>query len=324
MEPTVIIAYKFGDIQAEEEVLQAINATVLRVENLDTPDVLKRVTQADALMVALQRVSAELIATMERCRIISRIGTGFDTIDIDAATQHGIWVTNVPDYAVDEVSTHAIALLLAHARSLPFLIESTRKGGWDHKTVVPIRRLQGQTLGLIGFGRIGKMVAMKARGLGLEVIVYDPYLAPESFESADTQIVDWETLLGTSDFISLHIPLTEATHYIINARAFSLMKSTAVLINTARGGLVDENALLQAVRADQIAGAALDVLSVEPPPLEHPLLTEDRVLITPHSAWYSEESMLDMCMRGAEEVVRAMRGEKPRCPVNQIKHDSSV
>ena len=321
MVPTVVIAYAgFGDIRVEEEVLRAIDATVLHIGNLDTPDALGAVKQADALMVTLQRVPAELIATMERCRIISRVGTGLDTIDVDAATQRGIWVTNVPDYAIDEVSTHAIALLLAHARGLPRLLESTRKGEWDHKVVAPIRRLQGQTLGLLGFGRIGRAVAMKAHGLGLEVIVHDPYVASQTLELAGAQVVDQETLLRTSDFISLHVPLTEATRHVINARALSLMRPTVFLINTARGGLIDEEALLQAVRAGQIAGAALDVLSVEPPPPEHPLLHDERVSITPHSAWYSEESMRDMRMRGAEEVVRVLRREKPRCPVNQIEN----
>ena len=320
MVPTVVIAYPgFGDIRLEEEVLGAVDATVLHVGNLDTPDNLQAVAQADALMVTLERVPAELIATMERCRIISRVGTGLDTIDVDAATEHGIWVTNVPDYAVDEVSTHAIASLLAHARGLPRLIESTRKGEWNTKVIGPRQRLQGQTLGLLGFGRIGRAVGGKARGLGLEVIVHDPYVAAETPEVPGAQVVDRETLLRTADYISLHVPLTEGTRHAINSQALSLMKPTAFLINTARGELIDEDALLQAVRGGQIAGAALDVLSVEPPPLNHPLLHEERVWITPHSAWYSEESMRDMRMRGAEEVVRVMRGEKPRCPVNEIK-----
>ena len=319
MAPTVVIAYPgFGDIRIEEDMLSAIDANVSHVANLDTPSSREVAAQADALMVTLQPVPAELIATMERCRIISRVGTGLDAIDIDAATKHGIWVTYVPDYAVDEVSTHAIASLLAHARGFPRLLESTRRGEWGNKVVAPIRRLQGQTLGFLGFGRIGRAVGSKARGLGLEVVVHDPYLDSLPPESSDAQLVDWETLLRTSDYISLHVPLTEGTRHIINSKSLSSMKPTAFLINTARGALIDEDALLEAVRSGQIAGAALDVLSAEPPPVDHPLLHEERVWITPHSAWYSEESMEDMRTRGAEEVVRVLQGQKPRSPVNQI------
>jgi D-3-phosphoglycerate dehydrogenase len=319
MAPTVVIAYPgFGDIRIEEDMLSTIDANVSHVANLDTPSSREVAAQADALMVTLQPVPAELIATMERCRIISRVGTGLDAIDIDAATKHGIWVTYVPDYAVDEVSTHAIASLLAHARGFPRLLESTRRGEWGNKVVAPIRRLQGQTLGLLGFGRIGRAVGSKARGLGLKVVVHDPYLDSLPPESSDAQLVDWETLLRTSDYISLHVPLTEGTRHIINSKSLSLMKPTAFLINTARGALIDEDALLEAVRSGQIAGAALDVLSAEPPPVDHPLLHEERVWITPHSAWYSEESMEDMRTRGAEEVVRVLQGQKPRSPVNQI------
>lgn len=321
MAPTVVIAYPgFGNIRIEEDVLSTIDANVSHVANLDTLASREVVAQADALMVTLQPVSAELVATMERCRIISRVGTGLDAIDIDAATKHGVWVTFVPDYAVDEVSTHAIASLLAHARGFPRLLESTRRGEWGNKVVAPIHRLQGQTLGVVGYGRIGRSVGVKAHGLGLEVNVHDPYLDSLPPDSSYARLVDWETLLLTSDYISLHVPLTDGTHHIINAESLSQMKSTAFLINTARGALIDEDALLAAVRSGQIAGAALDVLSAEPPPVDHPLLHEDRIWITPHSAWYSEESMEDMRTRGAEEVVRVLQGQKPRNPVNQIQN----
>ena len=319
MAPTVVIAYPgFGDIRIEEEILSTIDANVSHLGNTDTPAAREVVAQADALMVTLQPVPAELIAIMERCRIVSRVGTGLDAIDINAATKHGIWVTYVPDYAVDEVSTHAIASLLAHARGFPRLLESTRRGEWGNKVVAPIHRLQGQTLGVVGYGRIGRAVGVKAHGLGLEVNVHDPYLASLPPDSSYARLVDWETLLLTSDYVSLHVPLTDGTHHIINAESLSQMKSTAFLINTARGALIDEDALLKAVRSGQIGGAALDVLSAEPPPVDHPLLHEDRIWITPHSAWYSEESMEDMRTRGAEEVVRVLQGQNPRNPVNQI------
>jgi D-3-phosphoglycerate dehydrogenase len=255
---------------------------------------------------------------MTRCRIVSRVGTGLDAIDIPAATQLGIWVTNVPDYSVDEVSTHAITLLLAQARRLPRILEATRRGVWDSRIARPFPRLKGQTLGVLGFGRIAQAVAAKGRGLGLEVSAHDPFIAPQIMAAAGVRAVSAEVLWRESDFISLHTPLTDTSRHIVNAQALAQMKPTAYLINTARGPLVDEAALLAAVRAGQIAGAALDVLEVEPPPADHPLLHDDRILITPHYAWYSEAANVDVRVRGAEEVVRVWRGERPRCPANEV------
>ncbi len=319
MKPTVVIAYEgFGDILLEQEVLSAIDANVVHSKSLDTPEAIESVKQADALMVTIQKVPADLIATMARCKLISRAGTGLDAIDIAAATARGIWVAYVPDYSIDEVSTHALALLLAHARRLPRLIESTRQGLWDYKVVPPIERFNTQSAGVVGFGRIGRAFALKAKGIGLDVMAYDPYIAPDVIAAAAVRAVDLETLLLTSDYISLHMPLLDSTRHLIDARALSLMKPTAFLINAARGGLIDEDALLTAVRAGQIAGAALDVLVTEPAPPDSPLLHEERIWITPHIGWYSEAARRDVRIRAAEEVVRVWRGETPRCPVNHI------
>lgn len=317
--PTVVVAYdEFSDTQVEESVLKGIDAHVIHSHNLSTPGALEAAKQADALMVTIQPVTADILASLEKCKIISRVGTGLDAIDIAAATQRGIWVTNVPDYSVDEVSTHAIALLLARARRIPDLVASTRRGSWDKMFVRPIQRLRGQTLGLLGFGRIGQAVAAKARGFGLEIIVYDPYVEAQKLEAMGVRPVDLDTLLRTSDYISLHAPLTESNQQIINEQALGKMKATAFLINTARGALIDEEALLKALRNQQIAGAALDVFTVEPPPPDHPLLHEARAMITPHIAWYSEAANHDVRVRGAEEVVRVLRGEKPIYPANNI------
>lgn len=318
MQPRIVIAYDgFGDILVEQEILQSIDARIDHVRNLDTAQAREATRQADALMVTIQPVQADLIASMDRCKIISRAGTGLDAIDILAATEHGIWVASVPDYAVDEVSSHAIALLLAHARGILGLVEGTRAGRWDYHVVAPLRRLSGQTLGLLGCGRIGRAVARKAQGLDLKVIGCDPFVDAETIAAAGIRLVAWETLLQTVDYVSLHVPLTEATQQILDARALALMKPTAVLINTARGALIDEDALLHALRNKQIAGAALDVLTREPPDPEHPLLHEPRLMLTPHAAWYSEDANHDVRARAAEEVVRVLRGEAPRCPVNQ-------
>jgi D-3-phosphoglycerate dehydrogenase / 2-oxoglutarate reductase len=319
MSPTVVTAYGSPtDSQIERELLRAVDANLVHVANLYAPEAREQLRAADALLVTTHRVSAELIGSLERCQIISRSGTGLDAIDIPAATARGIWVAYVPDYSIDEVSSHAVGLLLAHARAIPWLVESTRAGTWAYLAAGPRRRLRGQTLGVVGFGRIGQAVAAKACALGLEIIAHDPFLDDQMIAAAGARPVDRETLLRESDYISLHVPLSDANRHFIDAQSLALMKPTAFLINTARGGLVDEEALLNAVRAGQIAGAGLDVLAVEPPPADHPLLHEPRILVTPHSGFYSEDAAHDVRVRAAEEVVRVLRGETPRCPVNRV------
>jgi D-3-phosphoglycerate dehydrogenase / 2-oxoglutarate reductase len=317
--PTVVIAYAdFPDTALEDDILKTIGATIVRVGGLESPEQLEAARQADGLMVSIQSVPASLLNSMARCRIVSRMGTGLDAIDIPAATARGIWVTNVPDYAVDEVSTHAISLLLALARRLPRMLASTQQGVWDSSLARPFPRLRGQTLGVLGFGRIGRATAAKARGLGLEVIAHDPYVSAQTIEALGVQAVDAERLWRESDFLSLHTPLTDETRQVVNAQTLARVKPTAFLINTARGALVDDAALLQAVRSGQLAGAALDVLSVEPPPPDHPLLHEEHILITPHYAWYSEAASREVRVSATEEIVRVLRGDRPRCPANQI------
>ena len=319
MNPTVVIAYPgFGDIEIEKEILSTINVQVEHVGNLDTEEAREAARQADVLMVTIQPVPTDLIQSMQRCRLICRVGTGLDAIDIPAATERGIWVTYAPDYSIDEVSTHAIALVLVQARGLAGLLGTTRQGIWDAAAGGVLYRFSEQTLGVIGCGRIGQATAVKGRGLGLDVIVYDPYVDAAAMAELGVRVVDLETLLRTADYISLHSPLTEETRHLMNAETLAMMKPTAYLVNAARGGLIDEDALLAAVQHGQIAGAALDVLAVEPVAADHPFLQEERILLTPHAGWYSEESKVDVRVQGAEEVVRVLRGERPRAPVNQL------
>ncbi len=323
MKPNVVIAYSgFGDLEVETEVLRAIDAQIVHTGELTSSAALAAVAQADALMVALEKVTAEVIAAMPRCRVISRAGTGLDSINIPAATAQGIWVAYVPDYSIDEVSTHAIALLLAQARGIPTQVQSTRTGQWASQVSAPLYRLKDKTLGVVGFGRIGQATAEKGKGLGLKVIVHDPYADHAAAARLGVEVIGLEQLTRQSDFISLHTPLNDATHHLVNAEFLARMKPTAYLINAARGPLIDEAALLQAVRGGQIAGAGLDVLTVEPPAPDHPLLQEPRILVTPHSAWYSEEAKIDLRTRCAEEVVRVLSGQPPRFPANQINQDA--
>jgi len=319
VKPTVVIAYDgFGELELERGILRPLDAQIIHTRNLRSPEALEAVRTCDALMVTLERVTSEIIQSMQQCRIISRLGTGLDTIDIPTATARGIWVTYVPDYSIDEVSAHAIALLLSLARGIPFLSNATRQGTWSAAAWGPIYRLKDQTLGILGLGRIGQATAEKGRGLGLQVIAHDPYADPAVAARLGVQLVDLDTLTRTSDYISLHSPLMDSTYHIVNADFLAQMKPTAYLINAARGPLIDEDALLAAVRSRQIAGAGLDVLAVEPIDPASPLLREDRILITPHAAWYSEEAKIDMRTRGAEEVVRILSGQPPRAPANRL------
>jgi D-3-phosphoglycerate dehydrogenase / 2-oxoglutarate reductase len=225
-------------------------------------------------------------------------------------------VTNVPDYCIDEVSDHALALLLSLARRITVADGAVKAGAWE---VVPhegIRRLRGQTLGLLGFGKIAKALASKVQPLGMKVLVYDPYLDPELIAQHGAEAVNLDRLLADADAISIHVPLSPETRNIIGQRELARMKRTAFLINTSRGGIVDEHALAVALKEDRLGGAALDVLCVEPPPADHPLRQAPNIILTPHLAFYSRESVVELQTKAAEEVARALKGEPPRSPVN--------
>ncbi len=318
---TVVHSYDEFDLVVEKKILGG-GFELIPSHGVSTPDSRAVLRKADALMIALDKITGEIMDLMPNCKLISRLGVGVDNIDIAAATQRGIWVANVPDYGVDEVSTHAAALMLSMLRGIPQLVANTRAGKWDSAAARPIHRFSEQTVGVMGFGRIGRLFAAKARGFGVRLIAYDPLIDAATIKSHGAEPVDLDTLFRQSDFISLHLPLNDETKHVVNARSLATMKPTACIVNTARGGLIDEAALLAAVRAGQIRGAALDVLSAEPPPKDHPvlseLLKEERILITPHFAWYSEEAMIDMRAKATDEVVRVLGGQKPRSPVNQI------
>lgn len=311
----VVVAHSgFTDTDIEQEVVGSLGATVEYVGNLETPQALEAARGCAALLVTVQQVTAEIINSMEHCKVITRVGTGVDSIDIAAATARGIWVTNVTDYAIDEVSAHAIALMMLFARRLVPMMNAVKEGvWWDPAHIGTITRLSDQTFGVIGYGRIGRKTAARAAGLGMRVLAYTGNQRPAD---PGVTMVDLDTLLRESDYISLHLPLTERTRNIIDAAALAKMKPTAVLINTARGLMVDENALLHAIRSGRLAGAALDVLVTEPPAPDSPLLQDPRIVLTPHGAWYSEESKREVRLKAIQDVARVLRGERPHSPVN--------
>jgi len=305
----------FPNLNPARGVLSRIGAELLLAE-ASTPQAIMQVARdADALLVTYAKVTAEMIGQMTRCRIIARFGIGVDNVDIAAATNASIVVTRVPDYCIDEVSDHTMALLLALARKIPFANSRAHAGRWEMPAVVPIHRLQGSVLGLVGFGRIPQLVAPKAKAFGLKVIGYDPFVSEETMKRAGVEKVDFCELVKVSDHISIHTPLVPETNHLFNADVFRRMKPTAHLINTARGAVVDEEALARALDQGHLAGAALDVLSQEPPSTS-PLFGRDSVILTPHMSFYSAESLVELQSKAAEEVVHVLTGEAPRHPLN--------
>ncbi len=260
-----------------------------------------------------------LEALRPEIRQIVRYGVGVNNIDLEAATELGVQVCNVPDYGMNEVADQALALTLDLARKVSFMNADVRKGRWNYEDSIPLFRLSEQTLGVAGLGRNGRNFAGKARALFGRVVGYDPYYKPNAADGTDyIEPVDLDTLLRTADFVVLHMPLTDETRNIINADAFAKMKSTAYLVNTSRGGLVDEAALDKALSEGAIAGAALDVTEKEPIDFDSPLLRHDNFICTPHMAWYSEQAASELKRKVAEEAVRFARGEKLRSPVNRV------
>ena len=305
----------FPNLDPARAVLSKIGAQ-LRLAEEPKPEAILRVAKdADALLATYAKITPEMIRQLTRCRIISRFGIGVDNVDIPAATERGIVVTKVPDYCIDEVSDHTMALLLSAARKIPFANSMVHAGKWEMPAVVPIHRLRGTVLGLVGFGRIPQLVAPKAQSFGMRVVSHDPYIPKEVFERARIESVEFRELLKISDYISIHSPLLPETQGLFNADAFRQMKPSAYLINTARGPIVDEAALAQALDAGQLAGAALDVMPKEPP-TGSALFGRPNVIITPHTSFYSEESLVDLQTKAAEEVVRVLKGEAPKNPVN--------
>jgi len=278
-------------------------------------DILAVARDADAILVTYAKLPGDLLRQLTRCKAIGRFGLGVDNIDVAAAVQCGITVTYVPDYCMREVSDHAMALLLALARKVVLSNNLVQAGRWEMPAVVPIRRLEGQVLGLVGFGNIPRQLAPKAQAFGLRVITHDPYVAPDVLAAAGVEGVSFDDLLARSDFVSIHAPLLPATRGLFNAAAFAKMKRGAGLINSARGPLVDETALIAALDAGQVGAAALDVVASEPLAKDSPLIGRANVILTPHTAFYSIEALEELQTKCASDVARVLCGEKPIYPV---------
>jgi D-3-phosphoglycerate dehydrogenase len=311
-----ITDYVFPSLEPERAVLEPLGVELRPRQCRSEEEIIALAQDAEAVLNCYAKMTARVIEHLNRCKIIARYGIGVDNVDLAAASKARILVTNVPDYCVDEVSDHALALLLALARRITAADGAVKAGTWEVVAHAGIRRLRGQTLGLLGFGKIAKAVASKVQPLGMKVLVYDPYLEAELISRYGAEAVSLDRLLAEADAISIHVPLSPETRNLIGERELALMKSAAFLINASRGGIVDEYALAAALKEGQLGGAALDVLSVEPPPADHPLRQAPNIILTPHLAFYSRESVIELQTKAAEEVARALKGEPPRSPVN--------
>jgi D-3-phosphoglycerate dehydrogenase len=315
----VVTDYGFPDLKEEEGVLLPMGAELVSGQCKTAEEVLRLAKQADAIITERAPITKEVIDSLERCKIIVRYGVGVDNVDIEAAKARNIPVVNVPDYGTGEVADHAMSLLLSSVRKIPQIVAQVRRGVWQTTPCRPIMGLQGKTLGLAGFGNIGKDVAKRAQSFGINTIGYDPYVQEPVFEQMNTQKVDWHELLEKSDMISVHLPLTGDTKHIFNQAAFERMKSTAFLINTSRGAVIHTESLIEALTNNQIAGAALDVLEQQPISPDSPLLKIEQCFITSHCAWYSESSVNRLQRHAALEVKRILTGERPKHIVNGVE-----
>lgn len=308
----VAAGHRFPDVSIEENILGDL-ARVVNGRGMDGEALQRALAQADAVMVGTGiRLGPELIDGMQRCRIIVRYGIGVDNVALEAARRRGIVVANVPDYCVDEVADHALALMLAVLRRVVPAHRVVRDGRWDVTVMAGVRRLRELTLGVVGFGRIGRTVGTKASALGMRVVAYDPWVPAEAIRSAGAQPVSLDELLAQADVVTLHCPLTPETRHLLGAAQLARMKPTAYLVNTSRGELVDADALAEALQSGRLAGAALDVLPQEPPPAGHPLLSLDNVVVTPHVAWYSEDSLVELRTKAAQQVREVLLGGSAR------------
>lgn len=305
----------FGGIVVERSLLEPLGAKVELAPASDEETLVRLARGVTGLLVCYAPISERVLeAAAPGCRIVSRYGIGYDNVPIAAATRLGMVVTNVPDYCLDEVADHALALLLAVARGVAAASRDVREGGWS----VPssgIHRLRGRRLALLGVGRIGRRVADRAVAFGLQVTAYDPFVKEWNLPAIERA----ETLgeaLAEADFVSIHAPLTPENRHLVSRETIAMMRRSPVIVNTSRGGLVDLEALTAALHDGRISGVALDVTEPEPLPADHPLRSHARAVVTPHMSFYSEEAQAELQRRAAEEVARALRGEPPRCPVN--------
>lgn len=309
----VITDCDHGSIEEEKREFQRIGVELILAQIKEEEEVIRFCQEADGLINQYTLLTRRVLEHLPKCKVISRYGVGVDSVDLRAATEFGIIVANVPDYCVEEVTNHTIALILTLLRKTAFYDRKVKSNLWDFRLGIPIYRIKGRILGLIGCGRIGLEVAKKMIPFGLKVIAFDPYL--HRVEEG-VELKDFDTVLKESDILSIHCPLNESTLHLIGEREFRKMKKKPLLINTSRGAIVDEKALIQALKEGLLSGAGLDVLEKEPPDSTNPLLEMENVILSPHVSFYSVESISELKQRTAENVSSVLLGKWPRSVVN--------
>jgi D-3-phosphoglycerate dehydrogenase / 2-oxoglutarate reductase len=309
----VITDCDHGSIAEEMEVFDCIGVQPQLAQVMTEEEVIDLCRDAEGVITQYAVISRRVMERLPRCKVIARYGVGVDTIDLKAATDLGIVVCNVPDYCLDEVADHAVALILSLVRKTAFFDRKVKSGRWDFRLGMPIHRLQGKTLGLVGCGKIGLKVANRISAFGVKVTAFDPYLKDAG---EWITLTDLDTVLK-SDIISIHCPLNESTRHLISEEAFGKMEQAPLLINTSRGPIVDEQALIRALETRRLGGAGLDVLEKEPPDPDHPFLKMENVILTPHTSFFSQESISELKRRVAQNVRHVLEGEMPESVVNR-------
>ncbi len=320
----LITDYVWPSVEPEKAVLAAGGAEIIVAPSGDEDTLVELARDVDGILTCFAKVTERVVRAADKCVVIGRYGVGVDNIDVDTATELGIAVTYVPDYCLPEVSDHVMAMLLAWNRRIVFFDRATKTKGWGAEGLgMRIMRLEGKKLGIVGFGRIGRAVADRARAFGLQVLVADPFVTAEAAQNAGAVKMELLELLAESEFVTLHSPLIPQTQGMIGTNEFAQMRSDAFLINAARGGLIDEDALHTALTSGQIAGAGLDVLVDLDPPIDNRISQLENVIITPHTAFFSQEAVLELEERAAGEVVSVFQGKMPDNLVNPAVLDHS-
>lgn len=320
-----VLGARFAALKIENDLLTPLGVELVEGSGRQESETAQLCRDAEVILCGGgPRIGATLLRQLSRLKAIVRYGIGVDTIDLGEATRRGIYVANVPDYCIQEVATHALTLILAGVRKLPTAVKGTQNGKWDVSPLMPLKSPQDLVLGLVGFGRIARTLARMARAVGFQVWAADPYVKKGVILKRNIKPVSLNHLLKSSDVISLHAPLSTKTYHLINAGTLKRMKPACYLVNTSRGGLVDEAALYRALKENRIAGAALDVLEAEPWPQESPLRGLDKLIVTPHCAWYTERAQETLRRKACAEVIRVFRGGVPKNLVNPevLRHRS--
>jgi D-3-phosphoglycerate dehydrogenase len=313
-----VLGARYGDLHIERRVLRPLGVELSESSGTTEDDIIAASEGAQVILCGgAPKINAAVIRRLPELKAVVRYGIGVDAVDLAECTKRGIYVANVPDYCIDEVATHALTLILNWSRKLPIAQQTTKSGKWDIAPLRPLESPRDQVLGLVGFGRIAQALCRMSRAIGFQVWAHDLYLEKSRIQKRGAKSVSLNRLIRGADFISLHLPLTAKTRHIIDAQRLRQMKGTSYLINTARGELVDENALQHALVEGRIGGAALDVMEHEPPGSEHPLRSSERVVITPHCAWYTQRSQKELRQKACAEVIRVLRGGSPKNLVNK-------